>query len=678
MGVVQNEAKRATQPCAQPPALSGTTPTLALPTRGRGAETARFLTSRREALLYAGAAAAFGFFPRAARAQAEGAPAAPAAAEGDAKAFGPERHGLSAFGELKYPPDFMAFDYVRADAPKAGSFSTYPATTSLNQSLTTFNTLNAYILKGDGAQGMGLTFDTLMARANDEPDALYGLVAQSVAVSGDGLAYRFRLRPEARFHDGSKLTADDVKWSLETLKAKGHPLVAQAIRDLDAVEVDAPDVVTLRLSPARTRDLPLTLASLPIFSKTYYGAKSFDEATLEAPLGSGPYKVGRLAQGRFIEFDRVADYWGKDLPANVGQNNFERVRFEFYRDRDVAFEAFKARAYLFREEFTSRTWATGYDFPGVREAKVRRETLPDLTASGAQGWYFNLRRRKFQDVRVRKALNLAFDFEWMNRNLMFDAYKRTVSVFQGAPEMMATGAPQGAELALLEPFRGKVSDDVFGEPIVPAASDGSGQDRKLLREAAALLREAGYAVKDGRAVNAQGEALTIEFLEFDKGLDPHVSKYVSNLKVLGIEANIRLVDAAQYQQRTNNFDYDVISRRLSMSDTPGESLRQVYSSESANLPGSQNASGIADPAVDALVETIVAATSREELHTACRALDRVLRSIRNWVPAWNKDTHTLAYWDCFSHPAEKPRYSRGAPETWWWDEDKAKAAGVKA
>jgi microcin C transport system substrate-binding protein len=640
-------------------------------------ETSRSIR-RREALFYIGAAAALpALAQRSARAQADGAAAAPEGS-GDPKAFGPERHGLSAFGELRYAADFPHFAYVRADAPKAGVFSHIPSTTAFNQSLTTFNTLNAYILKGDGAQGMALTFDALMARAADEPDALYGLVAQSVAVSEDGLAYRFRLRPEARFHDGSPLTAADVKWSLETLKAKGHPLIAQAIRDLEAVETPSPDVCVLRLSPKRTRDLPLTLAALPIFSKAYYATRAFDEAAQEAPLGSGPYKVGRLAQGRFIEFDRVADYWGKDLPVNVGQNNFERVRFEFFRDRDVGFEAFKARAYLFREEFTSRIWATGYDFPGVREAKVKRETLPDLTASGGQGWFFNLRRKKFQDPRVRRALNLAFDFEWMNRNLMFGAYKRTVSVFQGAPEMMASGVAEGAELALLEPFRGKVPDEVFGEPPVPPVADGSGQDRNLLRQAIVLLREAGYAAKTGRAVDAAGEPLTIEFLEFDPGLDPHVSSYIKNLKVLGIEANIRLVDAAQYQRRVNSFDFDVISRRMSMSDTPGEGLRQVYSSESAAIEGSQNISGIADPAVDALVEAIVAAKSRDELNAACRALDRVLRSIGNWIPAWHKDVHTLAYWDAFGHPAEKPRYARGAPEVWWWDEAKAGAAGVKA
>lgn len=630
--------------------------------------------SRREALVYVGAAAALA--PFGARAQQQDGAAAPG--KSGSAAFGPERHGLSAFGDLRYAPDFRHFVYVRPDAPKAGTFSQVPPTRELNQSFTTFNTLNAYILKGDGAQGMGLTFDTLMARAADEPDALYGLVARSVAASEDGLAYRFRLRPEARFHDGSRLTAADVKWSLETLKQKGHPLVAQAIRDLQAVEIEAEDSVVLRLGPGRTRDLPLTLAALPIFSSTYYAGKPFDAATLEPPLGSGPYRVGRFEQGRFIEFERVADYWAKDLPVNVGQNNFEKLGFEFFRDRDVGFEAFKARAYLFREEFTSRTWATGYDFPGVRDGKVRRETLPDLTPSGGQGWFFNLRRKKFQDPRVREALNLAFDFEWMNKNLMFGAYKRTSSVFQGAPEMMAAGKPEGAELALLEPFRGKVSDEVFGEPYVPPVSDGSGQDRNLLRQALKLLRDAGYVTKSGRATNADGETLTIEFLEFDPGLDPHVSAYIKNLKVIGVEATIRLVDAAQYQQRVNGFDFDVVSQRMSVSATPGEGLRQVYSSGSANLPGSNNLSGIADPAVDALVEAIVTAKSREDLNVACRALDRVLRSLRNWVPAWYKDTHTLAYWDAFSHPAEKPRYARGAPETWWWDADKAERAGVKA
>ncbi|MBB3973056.1 extracellular solute-binding protein [Hansschlegelia beijingensis] len=631
--------------------------------------------TRRRALVCVGAAAAAGALWSV---KARGEQQAAAPSPGAGAAFGPERHGLSAFGDLKYGPDFPHFGYVNPAAPKGGTFSQIPPTRELNQSFTTFNTLNAYILKGDGAQGMGLTFDTLMARATDEPDALYGLVARSVAVSDDGLAYRFRLRPEARFHDGSRLTAGDVKWSLDTLKQKGHPLVAQAIRDLQAVEAESEDSVVLRLAPSRTRDLPLTLAALPIFSSKYYAGKPFDAATLEPPLGSGPYRVGRFEQGRFIEFERVADYWAKDLPVNVGQNNFDKVRFEFFRDRDVGFEAFKARAYLFREEFTSRTWATGYDFPGVRDGRVKRETLADLTPSGGQGWFFNLRRRKFQDPRVREALNLAFDFEWMNRNLMFGAYKRTSSVFQGAPEMMAAGRPEGAELALLEPFRGRIPDEAFGEPYVPPVSDGSGQDRALLRQAMKLLREAGFVSRNGRATNADGETLTIEFLEFDPGLDPHVSAYIKNLKVIGVEATIRLVDAAQFQQRVNAFDFDVVSQRMSMSATPGEGLRQAYSSSSAELPGSNNLSGVANPAVDALVEAIVAAKSRDELNVACRALDRVLRSLRNWIPAWYKDTHTLAYWDAFGRPAEKPRYVRGAPETWWWDAAKAEASGVKA
>ena len=676
VGVAPDGVRRVTHPTPKSVAASCATPTPALPARGR--ETSRL--SRRSALAFLGAAAALPWAaPMFAHAASEGAPAAPTAVEGDPKAFGPERHGLSAFGDLKYAPDFKAFDYVRPDAPKGGTFSHTAHNTSLNQSLTTFNTFNAYILKGEGAQGMALNFDSLMVRAADEPDALYGLVAASVSVSGDGLAYRFRLRPEARFHDGSRLTSADVKWSLETLKAKGHPLVSQSIRDLDAVEAPSDDVVILRLKPNRTRDLPLTLAALPIFSKAWYATRAFEEATMEPPLGSGPYKVSRFEQGRFVAYERVADWWAKDLPVSVGQWNFDQIRYEFFRDRDVAFEAFKGRAYLFREEFTSRVWATGYDFAAVREGKVKRETLPDLTPSGGQGWFFNLRRGKFQDPRVRQALILAFDFEWMNRNLMFGAYKRTVSVFQGAPEMMASGPAEGAELKLLEPFRGRIPDEAFGDPWTPPVSDGSGQDRRLLREAVRLMREAGWTIANGRATNAAGEPFTIEFLEYEPGLQPHVSAYIKNLKqFLGVEASIRQVDPAQYQNRLKSFDFDVISLRMSMSPTPGEGLRQVYSSESAKLEGSQNLSGVADPAVDALVEAIAAAKNRDELNAACRALDRVLRVLRNWVPAWNKDTHTLAYWDAFGHPAEKPRYERGAPDVWWWDADKAAKAGVRA
>lgn len=630
--------------------------------------------TRRSALAL-GAGAAAGLLARVAFAQApvEGVSAAPAPGAGTE--FGSEKHGLSAFGELKYPADFTHFDYVRSDAPKTGTFSQTPSQILFNQNFTTFNSLNSFVFRGDAAAGMELTFATLMVRAFDEPDALYGNAAISVATSADGLAYRFRLRPEAKFHDGTRLTAGDVAFSLMILKEKGHPMISELLRDLDTAEAVADDVVLVRFKPTRTRDLPLTIATLPIFSKAYYASRDFEATTLEAPLGSGPYKVGRFEQGRYIEYALVEDWWGRDLPANRGQWNFARMRYEFFRDRDVGFEGFKARAFLFREDATSRIWARGYDFPAVKDGRVVRETLPDETPSGAQGWFLNLRRAKFQDKRVREALILAFDFEWINKNLMFDAYKRTASYFQNS-DLMAKGLPSPEELALLEPLRGTVPDEVFGEPWSPPVSDGSGQDRKLLREASRLLREAGWTNRDGRLVNARGEPFAIEFLEFDPGLDPHVGAYIKNLKILGIEGTIRLVDPAQFQSRLNAFDYDVVSRRFSMSPTPGEGLRQIFGSASAKIPGTSNLSGIADPAIDALVEKVVNAKSRAELTVATRALDRVVRAGRFWVPAWYKGSHTIAYWDVYTRPTKQPRYTRGFEETWWWDKAKADRLGI--
>ncbi|PSC06272.1 hypothetical protein SLNSH_05310 [Alsobacter soli] len=602
-----------------------------------------------------------------------------AAPEGPGLAAAPpavvgEHHGLSTFGELKYPADFAHFAYVNPKAPVGGAVSLQLANTFGNQAFDTFDTLNAYVLKGNGAAGVEMLFDSLMARAQDEADALYGLVARSVSTSEDGLTQTFRLRPEARFQDGSKLTAQDVAFSLLLLKQKGHPLISQTIRMVESAEAQDDATVVVRYAKGRSRDLPLTVATLPIFSKAYYTAKPFEEATLEPPLGSGPYKIGRFEQGRFIEFERVADYWGKDLPVNIGQNNFDRIRYEYYRDRQVALEGFKAGSITFREEFTSRDWANGYDFPAVKEGRVKREEIPDETPSGTQGWFFNTRREKFQDRRVRDALGLLFDFEWTNTNIMFGVYKRTTSYFENS-EMKAEGPPSPEEMRLLEPWRGKVPDEVFGQPFVPPVTDGSGQDRALLRRADQLLKEAGCK-REGNALKLPGgQPFEIEFLDFSGALQPHTGSLFKNMKLLGIEPRFRIVDAAQYQRRTDGFDYDVISRRYSMSPTPGEGLKLIFGSESARTPGSSNVAGIADPAVDALVAAALAADSRAELVTACRALDRVLRAGRYWIPMWYKASHWLAYWDMFGKPATKPKYGRGAPGTWWYDEAKAKRIG---
>jgi len=590
---------------------------------------------------------------------------------------GAEVYGLSVFGDLKYPAEFQHFDYVNVDAPKGGMFSTIPSLRTYNQSYFTFSSLNAFILKGEGAQGMDLVFATLMARAADEPDAVYGQVAKSVRISPDKLTYRFTLRPEARFHDGSKLTAHDAAFSLNTLKAKGHPLIIVQLRDM--LKAEALDDATLLVSFAekRGRDVPLFVVSLPIFSQAYYSTKPFDESTLDIPLGSGPYRVGKFEANRYIEFERVKDWWGADLPVSRGIYNYDIVRYEFYRDRDVAFEGFTAKNYLYREEFTSRVWATRYDFPAVKDGRVKRETLPDDTPSGAQGWFINTRREKFGDPRVREALIQAFDFEWTNKTIMYGAYARTHSPFQNS-DMMAKGPPSPEELALLEPFRGQVPDEVFGMPFVPPVSDGSGQDRALLRKASDLLQDAGLAIKDRKRVLPNGEVFKIEFLLDEQTFEPHHASYIKNLGVLGIEAGIRLVDAVQYRARVEDFDFDITTERFSLSATPGDSLRQFFASQAAQTKGSYNLSGIANPAIDALIEKIIGADNRADLTFACRALDRVFRAGRYWVPQWYRANHPVAYWDLFDHPERLPRYqvdnyssSLGERILWWYDAAKA-------
>ena len=589
-------------------------------------------------------------------------------------AEGQERHGLSSFGELKYPKDFPSFGYVNPLAPKGGRFSGQIASTIGNQSLGTFDTLNIYVLRGAGAAGMNLTFDSLMVRALDEPDAIYGLVARTVTVSPDGLTYAFDLRPQARFHDGSRLTARDAAFSLTTLRDKGHPEIAETIRDMSEARAEGDGRLVVTFAPGRARDLPLIVAQLPIFSADYYATRDFETSTLEPPAGSGPYRVGAVDPGRSIGLERVPDYWAADLPVCVGQNNFEAIRYEYFRDRTVAFEAFKSGAFTYREEFTARVWATGYDFPAAAEGRVVRDEVPDARPSGTQGWWINGRRAKFKDPRVREALGLCFDFEWSNTNLMYGAYKRTASFFENS-DLKATGAPSPEELALLEPLRGRVPAEVFGEPWAPPVSDGSGQDRALLKRADALLREAGCTRSGSELRLPGGEALTLEFLDDDPVFQPVTQPFIRNLALLGIRASSRMVDPSQYQARLKDFDFDLTARRYGGGVTPGADLRDLYGSRAAATAGSNNLSGISDPAVDALLTAVAGAESRGALTAACRALDRVLRAGRYWVPMWYGDKHRLALWDVFGRPANPPKYDLGAPAIWWSDADKARRIG---
>ncbi|MTI44647.1 microcin C transport system substrate-binding protein [Roseibium hamelinense] len=615
--------------------------------------------SRREVLKLSGAAALFSAFPAGLPAMARQAGIS---------------HGLSVFGDLKYGPDFKHFDYVVPDAPKGGRFSFRAPSWGFNQNIQTYNTFNTFILKGDAPPRMELCFDSLMVRALDEPDAMYGLVAETVEVSEDGNTYTFNLRPEARFHDGSKLTAEDVAFSLMLLKEEGHPQISQTIRELAGADAIDTHRLEVRFSGNQTRQLPLFVAGLPIFSKRYYTAFSFDQSTLTPPLSSGPFKVGDHAVGRFVEYDRVKDYWAQDLPVVIGHYHFDVLRIEFFRDYQVSFEAFKKGNITFQEEFSSKIWATEYNFPAVEGGRVVQEIFPDNRPSGAQGWFFNTRRDKFADPRVREAIGYAFDFEWSNQSLFYGLYERTASFFENS-DMKAEGLPSEAELALLEPFRGQVPDSVFGEPWVPPVSDGSGFDRSLLRKAAQMLKEAGYK-RDGAAlIGPDGQQLTIEFLNNSAAFERIVMPFITNLERLGIAATFRLVDPAQYQARLNEFDFDVAGRRYALSATLGDSIRQFWGSRAASTPGSYNLSGISDSAVDALIEKALAAETRDDMVIAARSLDRVLRSGKYWVPQWSKGTHTIAMWDMFGYPDKPPHYAFPVETTWWLDQEKAKKIG---
>jgi len=571
-------------------------------------------------------------------------------------------HGLSIFGELKYPAGFEHYDYVNPDAPKGGRMSTIGGIS--------YDSFNPFILKGDAAAGLSLLFDTLLDAAQDEPDAAYGLVADTVERAPDLRSVTFHLRPEARFSDGSPLTSDDVVFSFNTLKEKGHPSYRFALRDVEKIEADGPHKVTYFFTGDRLRDLPLTVGGLPILSKAYYDTVDFTRTTLTPPLGSGPYKLSDYRANAFVEYTRRDDYWAKDLPVNRGRYNFDTLRFQYYKDRGAGFLGLSAGEYDLREEFTSKSWATAYDFPAIKDGRVKLLTLPDDNPSGTQGWFLNTRRAKFADPRVRRAIGYAFDFEWSNRNLFYNLYKRTTSYFENST-MKAEGKPSPAELEVLAPFRDQLPKEVFGEVETPPVSDGSGRDRKLLREADRLLREAGWKLDGRKRVNAKGEQLTIEFIRVDAAFDRIIAPFITNLGLLGIEARIRPVDASQYERRLKSFDFDVAIARFVMSKTPGIELRNYFSSDVAGVEGSRNLAGIKNPVVDALIDKVMEAKSRAELEVTVRALDRVLRAYNYWVPHWYKASHNIAYWDRFSRPGVKPKYARGILDTWWYDQKKA-------
>ncbi len=598
------------------------------------------------------------------------------AADAFAGSIGPEAHGLSVFGDLALSKDFKHLPYVNPKAPKGGEIVLQISESIGNQNLQTFNTLNVYNEPGDGAGGLPLCFDSLMTGNAGEPDALYGLVARAVEVAPDKRSYRFLLRKEARFSNASPLTAKDVAFSLNALRDKGHTGYRLNLRrNLESAVAQADDVLLVRLAPDHARDAILLIAGLPIFSAAFYAKVPFDEVSLEPPLGSGAYKVGRFEQGRYIAMERVADYWAKDLPINIGTANFDKVRYEYYADRKIAFQGFKAGDFTFREELTSAVWATQYDFPAVKDGRVKKEFIPDATPLGTQGWFFNTRRDTFRDPRIREAIGYAFDFAWTNKNIMYGAYQRTVSYFQNSP-MAATGAPSPGELGFLEPFRDKLPAAVFGEVAMPPEGDGSGADRAMLRKGFDLLKAAGCKREGQSLLLPDGKPFEIEFLDADPALEPHTLPFIRNLKQLGIQASLRIIDPAQYKNRTDKFDFDVITQRFGFGITPGIGMRDTFGSEAAKVPASRNLCGISDPVVDALIEKAIVAKDRETLTFLCKDIDRVLRAGFYWVPMWNKPGHNIAYWDLFSRPATPAKYGLNEIGTWWYDEAKAKATAL--
>lgn len=586
------------------------------------------------------------------------------------------QHGFAVLGSLKYGPGFQHFDYVNPDAPKGGRLRLW-----YNGN---FDSLNPFILKGRwvagsnpfGVDGRLLTFETLMMGSADEADSFYGLVAGGVEIADDRQSITFTLRAEARWHDGSEMTAADVAYSFATLKAKGHPAFRILFKDVTGTEVLGPRKIRFNFAKGvLTRDLPATVARMPIISKAWYGEHDFTKTTMTPPLGSGPYRVEKVDPGRSITYALVADHWGKDLAVYRGRNNFQRLTWDYYRDRDIALESLFAGKIDFREDFTSRNWATRYDnVPAVKDGRLIKETLPDHNPSGFQAFFLNTRKAKFADRRVRRAIGLVFDFEWTNKNLFHGLYRRTYSIFQNS-DMEAKGPPLGPELALLEPWRKELPGEVFGPVYRAPKTNGSGIIRRELRAAKKLLRAAGWVVRDGKLVNGKGEGFEIEFISYSKLFERIVMPYVRNLEKLGISGRFRLVEPAQYQRRLQEFDFDIATFRNSSSLTPGLSLRNAWNSKTADMMGGRNYTGLKSAAVDSLVEKIIAAKSREELRHATHALDRVIMWTHNLVPQWFKASHTIAYWDLFGRPAIKPKYARGVLDTWWWDRAKAAKLG---
>jgi microcin C transport system substrate-binding protein len=573
-------------------------------------------------------------------------------------AHGAATHGMSLFGDLKYGPDFKHFDYVNPDAPKGGTMR-YSA-------LGTFDTLNPFVIKGIPAAGIGGIFDTLTVRSEDEPSSEYGLVAETIELAPDRLSVLYTLRREARFHDGTPMTPEDVVWTFETLQAKGQPMYRSYYGDVTKVEKEGERGVRFSFKSADNRELPQIIGEMPVLSKVYWSGRDFAATTLDPPLGSGPYKIESRDPGRSITYRRIADYWAADLPVNKGRNNVDVIRYDYYRDGTIALEAFKAGEYDVRRENSSKSWATGYDSPALREGLIKKDQIPNELPSGMQGLGYNLRRPLFQDPRVRQALAYAFDFEWSNKNLFYGLYARTRSYFDNS-ELAATGLPQGAELEILDKFRGRTPDEVFTKEYDPPKYDGSGNIRDGLRAALQLLKEAGWTFKGEKLLNDEtGQPFEFEILLDDPAYERIALPFVKNLERMGVVARVRTVDVAQYEKRMETFDFDMAVALFPQSLSPGNEQREFFGSQAADQPGSRNVLGIKSPVIDELIEELIKAPDRASLVAHTHALDRVLQYGYYVVPQFHLGAFWVAYWDKFRRPETPPKYGLGI-DAWWVD-----------
>jgi microcin C transport system substrate-binding protein len=575
-------------------------------------------------------------------------------------------HAIAMHGDIKYPADFKHFEYVNPNAPKGGTLRDF--------AIGTFDTLNPFITKGTPASDLGLIYETLMTASEDEPFTFYGRVAEYIEYpEGERDWVIFHINPKARFHDGKPITADDVVFSFNALMQKGAPQYAQYYADVAKVEALDKQKAKFTFKTTENKELPLIAGQITVLPAHFWKDKDFEKGGLDLPLGSGPYRIASVDAGRSITYERVKDYWGKDLAVNVGMYNFDRIQIDYYRDDTVIVEALKAGQIDFRWERSAATWAKSYDVPAVTRGDLVKQEVRDYSPKGIQAFVMNSRRPPFDNIKFREAMNYAFDFEWSNRNLFHNSYTRSNSYFFNS-DFASSGLPEGRELEILTPFKDQLPASVFTTPYTNPKTDGTGNNRDNLRKAQQLLKEGGFTLKDGKLINPKtGKPVVIEYLERDPAFERIVNPYIQNLKRLGIDMNIRTVDISQYINRVQDFDFDITTLGFGQSQSPGNEQRYYWSSSAADTKGSSNYAGIKNPVVDQLIESLILAPNREELIVRTRALDRVLLHNHYVVPQYAGLVHRLVYWNKFGQPEIAPKYDPGFSTglmTWWIDPEK--------